>query len=99
MTSPEFAQVEMLAQVDDLVTQFTHWVERPSAWQSLRSVRLVIQRVLQRVDPLRIRMEDQRKWCVGGFGMRITRFQTACRAANDNIWHRSRNLFCLRSIF
>ena len=57
MTSPEFAQVEMLAQVDDLVTQFTHWVERPSAWQSLRSVRLVIQRVLQRVDPLRIRMD------------------------------------------
>lgn len=57
MTSPEFAQVEMLAQVDDLVAQLTHWVERPSAWQLLRSVRLVIQRVLQRVDPLRIRMD------------------------------------------
>lgn len=58
MTStPELAQLEMLAQADELIGRLTHWTEPEFAWEPLSHCRSLMRRVLQRVETLRIRLE------------------------------------------
>ncbi len=57
MSSPELAQLEMLAQVDELVDRLTHWAEPESDWEPLLHCRALVRRLLARVETLRIRLE------------------------------------------
>ncbi|MBI3864805.1 MAG: GTPase domain-containing protein [Planctomycetia bacterium] len=57
MSSPELAQLEMLAQVDELVDRLTKWAEHESAWEPLQHCRALVRRLLTRVETLRIRLE------------------------------------------
>ncbi|MBI1346204.1 hypothetical protein GC163_07925 [bacterium] len=58
MTSSELAQIELLAQIDDLLARLTRWSTASTAWQSLHQAKAVLHRVLTHVDPLRIRFDS-----------------------------------------
>ena len=58
MSTPELAQIEMLAQVDDLVHRLTNWMEEPCHWEPVQQAQAMIRRLLGRVDHLRIRLES-----------------------------------------
>lgn len=53
----ELAQLELLANLDELVTQLSTWSEVPSAWESVQHGRSLVRRLMQRVEPLRARVE------------------------------------------
>ncbi len=53
----EIVQLELLAQIDDVVRRLQSVAERPSAWEPLQHAHAVLQRLLQRVDPLRLRVD------------------------------------------
>lgn len=57
MTSPELAQLEMLAQVDQLVERLRRWVEPDSPWEPLEHCRALLRRLLSRIETLRVRLE------------------------------------------
>lgn len=57
MTTPELAQLEALAQVDEIVERLTRWTAEETAWEPSRSCRALLKRVLSRVDSLRVRLE------------------------------------------
>jgi hypothetical protein len=57
MTTPEIAQLEALAQVDQIIERLTRWTAEESSWEPLRSCRALLRRVLSRVDSLRVRLE------------------------------------------
>jgi hypothetical protein len=57
MPSPEIAQLEMLAQVDQLVDRLRRWIEPESSWAPLEHCRALLRRLLLRVETLRIRLE------------------------------------------
>lgn len=57
MTTPELAQLELLSQVDELVSRLTHWAEPQSAWEPMSRCRALVRRLLTRVETLRIRLE------------------------------------------
>src|SRR5262245_65353393 len=57
MLSPELAQLEMLAQVDDLIDRLARWAEPESPWQPMQQCRALVRRLLSRVETLRIRLE------------------------------------------
>src|SRR4029077_7748588 len=57
MSSPELAQLEMLAQVDELVDRLAQWATPEPAWQPLQHCRALVRRLLSRVETLRIRLE------------------------------------------
>ncbi|MFN0055959.1 MAG: GTPase domain-containing protein [Planctomycetales bacterium] len=57
MSTPELAQLEMLAQVDHLIDRLRQWIEPDSGWEPLEQSRALVQRLLSRVDSLRIRLE------------------------------------------
>lgn len=57
MHSPEIDQLEMLSAVDDLRRRTQAWMEEPSDWEPVARCRALLQRVLARVDTLRVRME------------------------------------------
>ncbi len=57
MSSPELAQLEMLAQVDELIDRLTRWTEPEPAWEPLLHCRALVRRLLSRVETLRIRLE------------------------------------------
>jgi hypothetical protein len=57
MNSPELAQIEMLAQVDELVDRLTTWAAPESDWEPLTHSRAIVRRLLARVETLRIRLE------------------------------------------
>jgi len=57
MTSPELAQLEMLAQVDQLVERLRRWVEPDSPWEPQEHCRALLRRLLSRVETLRVRLE------------------------------------------
>src|SRR5437868_15286427 len=57
MSSPELAQLEMLAQVDQLVDRLRRWVEHESPWEPLEHCGALLRRLLTRVESLRIRLE------------------------------------------
>lgn len=53
----EIVQLELLAQIDDVVRRLQSVADRPSAWEPLQHAHAVLQRLLQRVDPLRLRVD------------------------------------------
>lgn len=57
MSSPELAQLEMLAQVDQLVERLRRWVEPDSHWEPLDHCRALLRRLLSRIETLRVRLE------------------------------------------
>ncbi len=57
MSTSELAQLELLSQVDDLVTRLSGWANEPTVWTPLERVRHLLGRILERVDPLRLRMD------------------------------------------
>jgi hypothetical protein len=57
MNSPELAQIEMLAQVDELVDRLTNWAAPESEWEPLTHCRALVRRLLARIETLRIRLE------------------------------------------
>ncbi len=57
MSAPELAQLEMLAQVDELVARLTAWVDEKSSWEPMNHCRALLRRLLGRVERLRIRLE------------------------------------------
>lgn len=57
MSVPELLQLELLAQVDDLLGRLNSWLEVEPTWEPLQSCRALLRRVLSRVETLRIRLE------------------------------------------
>ncbi len=57
MPSPELAQLEMLAQVDELVGRLARWAEPEPVWEPLLHCRALVRRLLTRVETLRVRLE------------------------------------------
>lgn len=53
----ELAQLELLAYIDDLVSQLSAWSQKESAWQSVQHGKSLVRRLLQRIEPLRARVE------------------------------------------
>lgn len=57
MRTPELAQLEMLAQVDELIERLKDWAQPEPAWEPLAHCRALIRRLLTRLETLRIRLE------------------------------------------
>ena len=57
MSVPELLQLELLAQVDDLLERLNSWLEIDSNWEPLQASRSLLRRVVFRVESLRIRLE------------------------------------------
>ena len=57
MSSPELAQLEMLAQVDELTGRLARWAEPEPVWEPLAHCRALLRRLLTRVETLRLRLE------------------------------------------
>jgi hypothetical protein len=57
VSAPELAQLEMLAQVDDLAARMRRWAEPDSPWEPLNRSRSLVRRLLSRLETLRIRLE------------------------------------------
>ncbi len=57
MSVPELLQLELLAQVDDLLERLHAWLKIESDWEPLQACRALLRRVLQRVETLRVRLE------------------------------------------
>src|SRR5260370_27894229 len=57
MSARELAQLEMLAQVDELVDGLKAWARAERSWQPLEHCRALVRRLLSRVETLRIRLE------------------------------------------
>lgn len=55
--NPELAQLEMLAQVDELVARLSRWGAPSSPWEPLEHCHALVRRLLSRVETLRIRLE------------------------------------------
>lgn len=53
----ELAQLELLAQVDDLVDRLNAWSMEPSAWEPVHQSQGLVKRLLSRLEPLRARVE------------------------------------------
>lgn len=53
----ELAQLELLAQVDDLVAKLGAWSNEPTAWDPVQQSQSLIRRLLVRLVPLRARIE------------------------------------------
>ena len=53
----ELAQLELLASVDDLTTQLANWSGAPTNWETVRHSRTLVRRLLERLEPLRARVE------------------------------------------
>ena len=57
MTSPEFEQLELLSQVDELVARLRNWSDAETHWDSIGRCQSLIKRLGPRMDELRIRLE------------------------------------------
>ncbi len=57
MQSPELAQLEVLARIDEIVGRLSRWAEEDSPWEPLNRSRALVRRLLTRVEGLRIRLE------------------------------------------
>ena len=53
----ELAQLELLAQVDELVARLGAWSVESSAWEPVQQSQSLIKRLLSRLEPLRARVE------------------------------------------
>lgn len=54
----ELAQLELLANVDDLVARLSAWSAKPSAWEPVQREKLLVRRTLERLEPMRARVES-----------------------------------------
>src|SRR4051794_30031076 len=57
MTTPDLAQLEVLAQADEIIERLSHWAAEESAWEPVNQARALVKRVLSRIESLRIRLE------------------------------------------
>ena len=57
MSATDIAQLELLAQVDDVVDRLEQWSTAGSPWEPMRRVQALVKRLLSRVETLRIRLE------------------------------------------
>jgi hypothetical protein len=57
MSAQELQQLELLAEIDDLVGQLGRWVAVESAWSPLRRGEALIKQVLSRIAHLRFRLQ------------------------------------------
>jgi hypothetical protein len=57
MSVPELLQLELLAQVDDLLGRLNSWLTVEPNWEPLQACRALLRRVLARAETLRIRLE------------------------------------------
>lgn len=57
MSEPQLDHLELLARMDELVARAGQWCQRPATWQSQREAQALLQRVLQRIESLKIRLE------------------------------------------
>jgi energy-coupling factor transporter ATP-binding protein EcfA2 len=54
---PELAQIELLADVDELISSLRAWSQSDLPWEPLRHCQAVVKRLLTRVESLRVRLE------------------------------------------
>lgn len=57
-TSPELQQITMLTEVDELIARLTAFSDEDSDWAPANTCRAVLQRLLGRVQTLRVRLES-----------------------------------------
>lgn len=57
MTRPEFAHLELLAELDSLSNRLRQWAENTPEWQTAEKCRDLIRRLLERVSSFRIRID------------------------------------------
>lgn len=57
MPEPKLAHLEVLARLDELMTRAAEWCRRPPVWQPQRTAQALLQRVLDRVESLKVRLE------------------------------------------
>jgi hypothetical protein len=57
MSSAELSHLELLTQIDDVVGRLSAWANRPSPWESVQQARLLLARLLDRTNPLRMRID------------------------------------------
>ncbi|SFJ38405.1 dynamin family protein [Planctomicrobium piriforme] len=57
MLDSEVRQLELLSAIDALRRRVEEWIDQPSDWESVRRSQLLLRRVMDRVETLRIRME------------------------------------------
>ncbi len=57
MSGPEFAQLEVLAEVDALVARLHDWAESAPAWDPAEKCRALVRRLADRAASLRVRIE------------------------------------------
>lgn len=57
MADSELAQIELFAEIDELVRRLREFTETDSAWEPLGHCRAILRRLLGRVETLRIRLE------------------------------------------
>lgn len=57
MSGSDLAQLQMFAQIDELVRRLSEWANDQTAWEPLIQSRAMIRRLLARVETLKIRLE------------------------------------------
>jgi hypothetical protein len=57
MSSADLAHLELLTQIDDVVGRLSAWTRRPTPWEPLQQSRRLMARLLERVDPVRLRID------------------------------------------
>ena len=57
MNESEIAQLELFAQVDELLRRLRDWSEGESSWLPMNESRALVRRLLGRLDTLRVRLE------------------------------------------
>jgi hypothetical protein len=57
MTEPEVAQLELLAQIDELIARLADWAGDESPWRPANRAAALVRRLLSRVETLRVRLE------------------------------------------
>lgn len=57
MTNAELQQLELFAQVDELLRRLRQWTDAESNWEPFLQSRALLRRLLPRLDALRIRLE------------------------------------------
>ncbi len=57
MSASELVHLELLTEVDGLLKRLTRWAGESSPWEPVQHCRALVQRLLARIEPLRIRLE------------------------------------------
>lgn len=57
MLDPQLVHFELLARMDDLVSRANDWNRHPAVWRPQRAAQGLLQRVLERIHSLKIRLE------------------------------------------